>query len=219
MVRVDVHDGDPFEAELVPSRSSDDGAVVEDAEAVAGFAPGVVPGSAQQRMGRVPAGDDRIERCRADTALRSARSYECSSIGCSLRRRPPAGLRHLPHPLDVLLRVDAQDFLDAGLPGLEDRRRIVDTARPEQIPRPGDPRRRIDVDVIFDEPPTGRYRPARPLSWIANRHSSRPLMSPLAPLVLTGAWSRRHLQGRKVGCPVSHISEHPRVGIWTLTRR
>ena len=67
-------------------------------------------------------------------------------------RVPPAGLRHLPHPLDVLLRVDAQDLLDAGLPGLEDRRRIVDTARPEQVPCSGDPRRRVDVDVIFDEP-------------------------------------------------------------------
>src|SRR5512132_3344617 len=65
---------------------------------------------------------------------------------------PSAGFRDLLHPLDVLLRVDAQDLLDAGLPGLEDRRGIVNATRPEQVPGSGDPRRRVDVDVILDEP-------------------------------------------------------------------
>ena len=153
VVRVDVHDRDPLEAELVPSRSSDDGAVVEDAEAVAGITPGVVPGPAQQRMGRVPTGDDGIERGQG-----RARAQEREIVRMLVHRRVASASVPPPASDTSCIRWTCSSEWTRRTSSTRAFRgsRIVAAssmpARPEQIPRPGDPCRRVDVDVVFDEP-------------------------------------------------------------------
>jgi hypothetical protein len=165
VVRVDVDDRHAADPELDLRGAGGDSAVVEDAEAVARVAPGMVSRPTEHC---VRVGDLSLEH-ELERRQGRAGAEQSELVRAGVRRRVPAarvasaGGRDGLHPPDVLERVHAHELLDRRHARRDGPEHRVEPGPGKEVARPDDASGVVDVDVVLEEALGGQVQraPAR----------------------------------------------------------